>query len=201
MTARMNQALQIFRVVTVVLTVAVLGAGCGDSCHDQQAIREDRKVTGQLTYQPPGAAPAVADLGGPASFSVNAGPAGEYPGAVAFTLTDDGSSDGTTRPIFQAQLVVRVASRVASQEIDLTDDDGSLTVRFPDQWIPIPYHGLAGHLSLEGIDTSCQYNCLLRARGTLAISATGPNEEAFALTSGTFVANDTFYEYRVCGQS
>jgi hypothetical protein len=143
----------------------------------------------------------VVDLGGPASFSVNAGPSGEYPGEVAFTLVDDGSSDGTTRPALQAQLVVRVASRVASQEIDLTDDDASLTVRFPDQWTPIPYHGLAGHLSLQEIDTSCQYNCLLRARETLAISATGPDDEAFALPSGSFVANDTFYEYPVCGQS
>jgi hypothetical protein len=86
----------------------------------------------------------------------------------------------------------------ANREIDLTDEDASLTVRVPVALLTISYHGVSGHLSFQGIRATCPDPCPLRAHGTLTVSATGPNEEVFALTSGTFVANDTVYDTGMC---
>jgi len=73
-----------------------------------------------------------------------------------------------------------------------------LTGFLPTQPTPIQYHAVTGHLSLQGIDPTCQFICPLSAHGTLDASATGPSEETFALTSAVFVANDTVSEQERC---
>jgi len=178
------------RILSLLIASSVLGLGCG--CPTQKGINSDRRVTGQLTYQPPGAAATTGDLAAASGFSMNADSAGAYPGEVAFTLTPDQAS------AFPLRLVVSLAPAAASDEVDLTDSNASLTVHVPTPPSVITYHGVGGHLSIQGIDTSCGLACPLRAHGTLTVSATGSNDEVFALTAGTFVANDTVYDTGIC---
>jgi hypothetical protein len=182
------RALQLLGSLTAVAATA-LGA-CSD-CTTVKIDEPDRKVAGQLTYQAPGAAPAMGDIGTGSSFDVNTDPSATNPGMVHFTLVPAETLPGTTRPAFEARLVVDVSPGPTSQEIDLTDDDASLSVPPTGAAGTISYHGVTGHLSIRDLNYVCAPVCLLHAQGSLTVSATGPNGEAFALPAGTFVANDT----------
>jgi len=185
------RALQLLGSLTAVAATA-LGA-CSD-CTRVRIDEQDRKVTGQLTYQGPGAAPATGDIGTGSGFDVKRDPSGANPGMVYFTLVSAETIPGTTRPAFEARLVVDVSASPTSQEIDLTDDDARLSLP-PDTAGTITYHGVTGHLSIRDLDYVCGPVCLLHAQGSLAASATGPNGEPFALPAGTFVANDTIEDF------
>jgi hypothetical protein len=182
--------------IALIAAAALLGVGCG--CHTVQGIKQARKVTGQLTYQLPGAAPATAALASSASFMVQSDLYGAYPGDVAFTFSPDDPSVQATNPAsYYVRLVVGVAPGGPS-EVDLTDANSTLTVSLPATPSPMAYTGVTGHLSLQGIDATCGEACPLRAHGTLTISATGPNSEIFALASGQFAANDSTYDTGMC---
>lgn len=194
MRAHTTSALPIVRNLTLVILSSVLGAGCG--CPTRQGIKPVRAVSGHLTYQPPDAAPVTGDLGPTASFDTLAEVSGGHPDEIVFSLSPYDTSQGVNPPTVRARLIIPVGLRVASQELDLTDDNTTLMVTGPPA--PATYHGLTGHLTLQGLDTTCQFSCPLRAHGTVAVSAAGPNDEVFALTSGTFAANDETYDYELC---
>jgi hypothetical protein len=194
MTSVENGTRPSFGGLTLVITSLVVGAGC-DCATTAQTLNPDRKVAGYLTYQPPGASPAMDDLGA-AFFSVLEDPSGS-PNEVAFTLAP-ASARGMDPAPFWVWFVVDFAPRVASQELDLTGENASVTAFQFTPDMPIRYHGVRGHLSLQGIDPTCRLACPFRIHGTVAVSATGPNDETFALTSATFRANDTVSEQRVC---
>jgi hypothetical protein len=175
-----------------VVSFAAFVVGC-NSCPTVPEINYDRSVAGQLTYQLPSAGPTSTELGPSSSFDVKPDSSGAYPGETTFTFLPDDPS----RVMLRAVFVVRLAPGGAS-EIDLTDDNASLTMYVPGEPPPIAYHGVSGHLTLSGIDATCKFSCPLRVRGTVTVSATGPNDEVFAVTSGTFVANDTVHDKELC---
>jgi len=182
------------RAVPLVLACSILGLGCG--CPTLEGTRADRKVSGHLTYQLPDTGPTTDDIGG-GSFSVGSDVSSVYLDEVDFGLEPGERSQVTNPPPFAARLSVHVPAGGAS-EIDLSDDNVILTVHLSAMPAPIAYHAVGGHLSIHGIDWTCQFDCLLRASGTLTVSATGPNEEVFELSAGTFVANDTHYDTGMC---
>jgi len=181
------RALQLLGGLTAVAMMAL--GGCSD-CTRAKIDEPDRKVAGQLTYQAPGAAPAQGALGTGSGFDVNRDPSGANPGMVHFTLVSAETFPGTTRPSFEARLVVDVPAGPTSQEIDLTDGDARLSVPSADGTTAAAYHGVTGHLSIRDLDYECGSVCVLHAQGSLTIAATGPNGEPFALAAGTFVAKD-----------
>ena len=182
------------RALAFIAAASILGLGCG--CPTLEGTRQDRKVTGRLTYQPPGADPTTGDIGA-GSFALGSDLSGVYPSEIDFVLEPGQRSDVTRPAPFAARLSVHLPPGGAS-EIDLSDDNVILTVHLSAMPAPIAYHAVGGHLSVQGIDWTCQFDCLLRASGTLTASATGPNEEVFELSAGTFVANDTHYDTGMC---
>jgi|KBSMisStaDraftv2_1062788.scaffolds.fasta_scaffold227864_2 hypothetical protein len=183
------------RAIPLFVASSVFALGC-NSCPTIQGIKQDRTVTGRLTYQLAGADPTTGDIGPLGSFVLPRDGSGTYTGEVDFGLAPDEPSPVTGRPAFAARLVVHVAPGGAS-ETDLSDDNAILTVSLSGA-PPIAYHGVSGHLSLRGIDWTCQFLCLVRASGTLTVSAAGPNQEVFALSSATLVAADSEDDTQIC---
>jgi len=183
--------IRVLQLVGGLTAVAATALGACSDCTTVKIDEPDRRVAGQLTYQAPGADPATADIGTGSSFDVNRDASGANPGTVHFRLVPAETLPGTTRPAFEARLVVDVSAGPTSQEIDLTDDDARLSVPSTGASGAIAYHGVTGHLSIRDLDYVCGPVCVLHAQGSLTVSATGPNGEPFALAAGTFVANDT----------
>lgn len=178
-----------------IIAASVFGLGCG--CPTIQEFKADRKVTGQLRYQLPGAAPTTGDLAPFSTFGVFPGASGAYPdGEIAFDLEPDEPSRVTNPAAFAARLVVPLVPAGAS-EIELGDDAASLTA-YTSAPTRAVYHGLTGHLSIQWIDSTCGTQCPLHMRGTVTVSATGPTDEVFEVTSGTFVAADGLYDTGRC---
>jgi hypothetical protein len=182
------------RAIRLFVVSSVVALGCG--CPTIQGIKEDRTVTGRLTYQLAGADPTTGDIAPLGYFALGRDFSGDYSGEVTFGLTPGERSQVTNAPAFAARFVVNVVPGGAS-ETDLNDDNASLVVSMSGA-PPIAYHDVSGHLSLPGIDWTCRYDCLVRTRGTLAVSATGPNQEVFALGSGTLVAADSEDDMQIC---
>lgn len=179
-------------VLAVVVAASVLGLGCGCPTHPQ--IKADRKVTGQLTYQRPGEVPMTGDLAPLSGFDVTRqGSGASADSTFAFTFEPDGASRGTSS--FSARLVVPLVPTTDS-EIELGDEVASLTGHTGA--VPAVYHALTGHLSVRWTDSTCQTDCPLQTQGTVTVSATGPDEEVFEVTSGAFVAADTFRDVEIC---
>jgi hypothetical protein len=176
-------------VLSLVIAASALGLGC-DDCPTTRQVMFDHEVTGQLSYQGPGAASTTGDLAPFSGFDVGGGSAA-YPG-ISFTFTFAVAAPSRST-IFSARLVVGSVPAGAS-EIELGDDVASLTIHTAagDE----VYHALTGRL--QWVDSTCQTNCPLDIRGTVTVSATGPDQELFTVTSGAFVAADTIYEAQIC---
>ena len=176
-------------VLALVIAASSLGLGCNE-CPTTRRYKEDHEVTGQLSYQGPRAASTAGELAPFSGFEVGFGSAA-FPG-TSFTFTFAVAALSRSA-IFSARLEVPSAPAGAS-EIELDDDVASLTIHTGTG--DAVFHGLTGHLQWG--DSNCQTNCPLQMRGTITVSATGPDQEVFEVTSGAFVADDSFYYVQVC---
>jgi|GEM_PF-5625941 len=176
-------------VLAIFIAASALGLGC-DDCPTTRQVKIDRKVTGQLSYQGAGAASMAGDLAPFSGFDVSP-PSATYTGSFRFTFVI--AEPSRANNAFSARFVVPLVPPGASA-IELSDDVATLTIHTVES--DTVYHGLTGHL--QWVDSTCQTNCPLELQGTVTVSATGPDGETFEVTSGAFVAADTFYYAHIC---